>query len=389
MSIVDLRNAFYRNAGKDFSSAFTSFNELTTSSADSLFDLKSIYGTSELRDEVATTGSGSVTLSEGLLNVSTGVTAGSTATLDSVDRGRYIAGFDAIPGIAVAVPTMPVGDQVARWGYFDETHGFGTGVDANGFFTFLRYGGVETIHRRSAWRNKLAGVFVEDRLNVYRYPFRWYGSGPVRFQVSTQGDLFRPNLSQYDAFASVGSQSIIQSANLKIRAEVSGGDNFSIAVGGRQFFIQGDYNPLPRFSSESRLAQTVGTTFVPLISAKQSTGLLETVSCRLASLSLLVSGAPILAQIRIGATVAEPTAQPSDIPSGEAAMLYDNTATTMTGGFKIYEKLIGDGQGNSLSTSQQDLPELALPDNKTITLCARALAGTATVNSVFTIKEEW
>lgn len=389
MSLADLKNRFYGNAGKDFSSAFTSFNELTVSNSRSQFDLKSTYGVSELRDEVVVTGTGDVSNANGLYTISTGATVGSTASLTSVDRGRYVAGFEAVPGIAVAIPRMPVGNEVARWGYFDSSDGFGTGVDANGFFTFIRYGGVERIKRRSAWANKLSGIIDNGAIHIYRYPFRWYGSGPVRFEISEQENILDPNLISYDAFGTEGSEALTTQANLKIRAEVEGGDNFSIKVGGRQFFVQGDYNPLPRFSSEFRLGQSVGTSFVPLISCRQSTGVLSAVSCKLEALSLLVSGAPVIAQIRIGATVAEPVNEPSDIPSGESAMLWDTTETTMTGGFKVWEGLVADGQGNAFSTLKEALPSLALPDDKTITLCARAFSGTATVNSVFSIKEEW
>lgn len=389
MSLQDDQREFYRNGGKSLSNAFTSFNELTVSNAKSLFDLKSIYGISELRDEIDVTGTGAVTNQDGLYTISSGSTAGSTASLTSVDRGRYVAGFEAVPGIAIALPRMPVGDEVARWGYFDENEGFGTGVDANGFFTFLRYGGVERTHRRELWSEKLSGLIDDGYIHIYRYPFRWYGSGPVRFEVSEQTNPLSPDLLTYDAFTPEVGESITKNSNLKIRAEVEGGDNFSIKVGGRQFFVQGNYNPIPRFSSEYRLAQSVGTSFVPLISCKQTTGILQAVSCKLEALSLLVSGASVIVQIRIGATVIEPIAEPNDIPSGESAMLWNTTDTTMTGGFKIWEGLVADGQGNSFSSMKEALPSLALPDNEIITLCARSFSGTATVNSVFSIKEEW
>ena len=388
-SLIDNQNDFYREGGKGISNAFTSFNELTVTSSDSLFDLKSNYGITSLRDKTTVTGSGTVTNTEGLYVLNTGATGGSSAILESVDRGRYIAGFEGVPGIAVGVDSLPTGSDVARWGYFDENDGFGTGVDANGFFTFIRSGGVERVHRSGDWAEPQAANDMLGRIRIYRYPFRWYGSGPAMFEVGGDSQIILPDILRYDAFAGEGISAITERPSLKIRAEVEGGGDFQIKVGGRQFFILGDYSPVPRFTSEFRLEQSVGTTFVPLISCQQTTGLLADVSTKLAGVSLLVSGAPIVWQIRLGATVATPAAAPNNIPAGEFAMLWDNTEIAMTGGHKIYEDLAPASTGSRTAATQEDLPALPLPEDQPITLCARSVTGTATVTSSFSIREEW
>ena len=71
MSLIQNQNRFYRETGQDLRDAFTSFNGLNIPKASSLFDLKSPYGISELRDEVETEGSGSVTNARGMYTLPT------------------------------------------------------------------------------------------------------------------------------------------------------------------------------------------------------------------------------------------------------------------------------------------------------------------------------
>ena len=80
-----------------------------------VIELNSSYGTSILRDVKHEIGSGTITNGTGTIDLQTGATANSRATLDSAETGRYVPGFSAQIGMGILVPTPPTGNQVARW----------------------------------------------------------------------------------------------------------------------------------------------------------------------------------------------------------------------------------------------------------------------------------
>lgn len=378
---------FYNEA----SGAFTSFNEFIVSSATPLIDLKSIYGISNLRDVVSTAGSGQVTTERGLYKLSTGVSPTSSAVLTSVEYGRYVAGFEATPGIGVMLSGTPTGQEVARWGYYDDNNGFGFGMDANGMFTFKRSGGVETMHRQVEWKNNEHNIDL-TKLNIYRIPFRWYGSGPARYEVTDVDDEMNSKLVWVDSFLSEPGEPITENPNLPIRAEVdNGGDpsDLVIYIGGRQFFVQGKYNPNRRITEDHRLTQSIGTTFTPLIAWSQKSSF-ESVSVKLEGLEILASGADIVYEVRVGGSLTGATfGAPSSIPASETSLDFDTSATAYTGGQKIFGGLVSSGSGNTSGQGSQTAPNIDVPKGQFLVLCARAVSGTATVSSILKAREEW
>lgn len=371
-------------------------NAFETAEAWPIISLKSNYGLSELRDFTTVTGSGAVsnTIGDGTYSVSTGATASSTASLSSVERGRYSAGTVAISGSGVRIPTLPTGEQVARWGYFDADDGFGFGIDADGMFLFRRKGGVDTVVRREDWDDPLDGTgfsgksIEPTKLHVYRIPFRWYGSGPAWFEVSTSDEMDLITCHTFSDNDGV----IINDPNLPITVETENGAtaaDMTAEVAGRQFSIMGRYDPNRRVTSEYRLARSVGTTFVPLISFDQKTDY-ASVSVKLSGLDLVVTGAAIIWQLRVGSTLTGATfGAPSDTPATETALEFDKVATAISGGQAIYTGTAEDGFGGSAASSARELPELDMPDREPVTLCARSVSGTATVTSVLRAREDW
>jgi hypothetical protein len=88
------------------------FGEMRIVSKTSVIDLKSVFGISQLRDTVTTTGSGSVTNTVGNPGFTlTTTSANDTAVLQSAERGRYVAGFAAQCGIACRIPAAFTGSQ--------------------------------------------------------------------------------------------------------------------------------------------------------------------------------------------------------------------------------------------------------------------------------------
>lgn len=380
------------------SDGMTSFNELAVSVPYSQIDLKSVYPISQYRDTITAT-SGSVTQADGEFLVTTDADGTGDVLFRSVARGRYVAGLDAVAGIGIRFPQAPTGDQTIEWGYTDFQNGFVTGYDADGLYTAVYRGGIRgSIHRREDWTNPMAdGDFVlrPERLNVYRMSFRWYGRGPFALKIAGERDGIGQIIAADTTLLDDASGPITNNPNQPMSVRVTNNGTASALpcyVAGRQFFVLGDYNPMKRITSNSRLDQSVGTTFTPLVSFRQKTGIVSSINANLGGVSIIASGSNLLWQVRAftSLTGASFTAPPNSNSGVETAMDFDVSATAMTGGITLYEGLVAGGRGNDSGKTAAELPGLELPrDGDIITLCARAESGTAAVTSVFRVIEEW
>lgn len=393
-----------------FNRVFSGLNSLETAEIYPLISLKSNYGISVLRDIVETTGSGTVTntIGDGKYVIRTGTTPGSTAALQSVERGRYVSGTVAIPGQGFTMPQDLQDDEIALWGYFDETGGLGFGADSLGNFVFRRYtptGGSTSDFKvyqfgqdgNPGWNDPMdgtgpSGLFLNvDAVDIYRQPFRWYGSGPAIFEVAGSGTL-TDTVPVHVIEAPVG-EPILIDPNLPLRAEITNGTgtrDIEIQVYGRQFSILGRYNPNRRITGEWREALTIDDVdFVPLISFNQKESF-ASVSAKIAGLTLLASTNNIVYQVRVGGTLTGGTeVTPGDIPANETAVTVNKSATAITGGQSIFTDIAIAGLGNARGSASKDLPDVDLPVNVRITLVAKATTGQATVTAAFRVREEW
>lgn len=108
------------NVGPNISSQF---DELIVSEKTPIVELTSAYGLSILRDSVTTIGDGTVTNDATEFNLSNTTNGIDSAILESVLRGRYEPGFAGEAGIGVRIPMLPIGNQIGRWGFFDDQNG--------------------------------------------------------------------------------------------------------------------------------------------------------------------------------------------------------------------------------------------------------------------------
>lgn len=99
------------------------FDELIVSEKTPIVELTSAYGLSILRDSVTTLGDGTVTNDATEFNLSNTTNGIDSAILESVLRGRYEPGFAGEAGIGVRIPMLPIGNQIGRWGFFDDQNG--------------------------------------------------------------------------------------------------------------------------------------------------------------------------------------------------------------------------------------------------------------------------
>lgn len=110
------------------------FGEASTYELTNIFSLQSTFGTSTLRDVETTANGATISLDGGYIQLQADSQSGSTAQLDTVERGQYQPGKMAEAGIAVLVVTAPTSDGQAEWGLGDGDNGAFWRLKGNGDF---------------------------------------------------------------------------------------------------------------------------------------------------------------------------------------------------------------------------------------------------------------
>jgi hypothetical protein len=376
------------------------FNETVITERTPLIEINSALGLSVLRDVVAITNTGAVTNGGGENALSTGTTTASTASLITAEQGRYYPGTSAQLGIGVRAPGDYTGTAFAEWGYFGTADGFGFGTDATGAYVFYTRNSVQTKVYQADWNlDKLNGTglsgatFDKANGNIFQITFSWYGYGVIEWAIVVTTSTGKQLPVTVHRFRPTTANSI-QNPNQPIAAKVDNGNtttDYTIYVGGRQFSVYGRYVPAIRSTLESRLSVTdVGTTFLPLITFRRKAGFLN-YPAEFKSVNIITT-ADLLWEIRLGGSLTESSfGSVTNIPATETALEVDVAATAITGGQKIEAGLVST-TGSGASTRggfSSDKYQLELPGATLITLCARAVSGTATVSSVLGMEEEW
>ncbi|TCK98514.1 hypothetical protein EDC19_0936 [Natranaerovirga hydrolytica] len=390
-------------------SVSSQFDELKTAKRFPIIELKSVYGLSNLRDIVEITGAGTVTNTTVEYQLSTTADGLDSATLDSAERGRYMPGFAGQSGLGVRIPAAPTGDQVFRWGMFDDENGafFGNSV-SDGIFVAVRRDGVDTIIPQIGWNvdpldgTGPSGFNLNLALgNIFQVTFTWYGYGVIEFNVVIQNTAtFAQEVVTAHRFRPANETSFAD-PNLPIRAQIDNNGTAATSdlfVGGRQYSIIGKYNPEFRITSERRNA-TATTTGVPVISFQRK-AVFPPGSARANSVSVNLEGVDIVTsddvffQIIVGGTldtpyVNFPTAT-TEIPDNETALLVNATATTITGGEVVFQGVVSGAAGvANRDLGVADLLDFELPDDQSVSLVIGTFTGTTAVSAVFRVTEEW
>ncbi|WP_165868464.1 hypothetical protein [Natranaerovirga hydrolytica] len=390
-------------------SVSSQFDELRTATRTPIIELQSVYGISELRDIVNTVGSGTVTNTTVEYQISTTTGATDEATLDSVERGRYMPGFAAQAGIGMRIPASPTQDQIFRWGMFDDENGafYGQSI-ADGIFVGIRRAGVDTIIPQTAWNidpldgTGPSGITLDLSLgNIFHVTFSWYGYGVIEFNIVVQNPAtLAQEVVTVNRYRPANETSLAD-PNLPLRAQIENNGTTDgardIFVGGRQYSIIGEFNPEFRITSERRNV-TVGTAGFPVLSFQRKT-IFPAGSARPNSVSVTLEGLDIVTdedvffQIIVDGTlngtfVNFPTAN-TTIPNDETALLVNINSTTITGGQVVYQGVAAGGPGASRDLATASLLSFELPDLQPVTLVIGTFTGTSAVSTVFRVTEEW
>lgn len=381
----------------------TQYGALETTERTNIIEIRSnLDVVSNIRNIVSTSGSATISASGGEISLATTAASGDSATIDSAERSRYMPGYTGQFGIGVRYGDTPTSDMKARWGAWDGSNGFYFGRDATGVFIATLKGGAEEKVYQSSWNvdrmdgSGSSGVALDLSVgNIFHINYSWYGYGVVEFTVITQGPSGLQ--SEYTVHRSRLSGLTVEEPNLPIRASIENGTTASaqtLYVGGRQFSIVGQYNPVRRITSENRLSLSgVSTTVVPIIGFRRKSAYLST-SVKISGFDV-ITNQDLLVEVRTSPTSVTGASfgTPTNHTAAECAVESDVAATAISGGEVLWSGLIDATNGGGSSRTGFDKREVLPVDligTDELYLCARkASASDATVSAVFRVSEEW
>lgn len=374
-----------------------------------IFSLQSTFGPTYRRDIETTTNSGAIALDGGYIEVKTGTTTGSTAQLDTVERGQYQPGKGAEAGLAVNVVTPPTGDGVAEWGLGDGDNG--------AFWRLKGDGSVCVVYERATTEQEFCGSdlngYRADEISpaseayIYVVRFNWYGVGGAQFVAYATHEGYAGTLRPLVAHTFAPENGLaMEDPNLPIFASVDNGattTDVEIEVGGRRYDIQGKFKPETRISGEYRIGQTVtasGDPVTPLVCMRREDPFPE--AGRQNAVNVYIEGFGIetdedlivwFASVDdLADLTGESFGTPSQHSDGETAVESDKNSTAIANVEAVdgpWLRAGGDTGNRSRLTSEKGRRIPFVSTNPTC-LVAIVPGGTdATVDSTVRVVEEW
>lgn len=385
----------------------TSQTEITNLNSDNTQTLQTIQknviitlppymGVSLLRNNVITTGSGTisnnpVTESEINLNCSG---ANDSCTLRSIDRGIYIAGLTCEVGVAMRMPSPLTGNQVLKWGYFSNQNGFYFKLTSTDFQVCIMNNSVELCISQSNFNvDKLDGNGISSanidftKGNIFRILFSWYGYGLVSFEmVGTSKNGQQSNLCMHQ-YQTVGKTST-RIPNLPIQVIFGNNGtvaNTSVFVAGRSFSILGQYTEnIREVSMYKYLASISNEVFLPIFSIKRKT---QYIGCTVTLSEIYIKSSvdcelQIISRATLTSTIWEENPHHS-----ETVVEIDKTSNTVNGGLTLYSMIIfaNETREHSFEDTLMQINEM-----KPITIIAKSLTGeSGNITVKLGYKEYW
>lgn len=362
----------------------TALGQSSTAESTTQFAYKSAFPLSTQRDVLTETNGATVTKVNGAeYRVRATSTAGSIGQLRTKQLGDYIPEHIFLPSIGVRIPTQPTGNAKIQFGYFDE------GL-TNG--TFLEYNASGLFHKVVSNSTEVYSQEITDvdvsKGHIYRFPFLFYGYGFAGVDIPTlTGKSFQvERKSTYYPNGEV----LFQESNLSVTCRVEGdGTQLDAYVGGRQMSVIGRDQRVFRPSNEVRKSASIANTtdYVPMVSVKLKSGF-EQIFTQIQGVTTIADANMEVAVFLNGTLTGDSFGTPTDYNSSEVATEWDNSATAISGGDKIYGTIV-EGNNKAVLT-REALPDLPVIEGDTVSFCLRLISGsngTATMSA--NIKENW
>lgn len=322
----------------------------------------------------------------------------STTVLQTTQRGNYPAGTEAIPGSAWRTTSTPSSGR-ADVGYFDANNGFGVGEDATGSYVFLRKAGSEykvyrTDEGNGGWNGYDPGerVWTDSDPVVTRFPHLFYGGGNIRVRVLRHSDgqtrlrtlhTFTPNN------VNTGDGPPFDQPNLPIRFETSSLSGASLRANAAHYEF-GEENAENRVNGEHFNDVSVGTSgWTPLISWEKRTGWGMT-NVKPLKIAVAATTNDVKVELQLGSTVdttSDNWRLPTHTSSSETAVQVDTDSSLTSNGERRWVGHAFEGQGNSAGAAEENKLDFNLPSDRTVTLAAQAVGGSATASGTVSWEE--
>jgi hypothetical protein len=401
-----------------------------------LYSLPPMWGPSRLRNEETVTnssGSAGMTQENGEVRLITGANGSDYVELRSAQFAQYRSGLFGEPAFGIRFGSLPSANQVARWGYYDDSEGVGWGLDSTGLFTFRRKGGSDTTYRPHGDTSNTSNLWQIDSLNgwkskenpsgvnfdpldgaVFHNLFRLYGHGPVWWYVepkkegSPKNERGTPSVPEVAVDRRVyAREQSLQDFNKQLRCEVDNNgtaSSWEMYVGGRQYSLWGNTDAFEqRDIPELVRGYSVGTadTWEPVMAfRKQPTfppgsGRNNSVSVRLVDVETQAD-AEVEVKVTFDADVtnaASDWSPPEEWTAREAAIetIRDpDTALSVDSGqegLRILHAFI-DGSKSAARTVRRE-SQLPLGRSIEAVLWVRAPATSTSIDASVTHEEQW
>lgn len=378
--------------------SLTCFEEVRTAEKTTIFDVKSMFGRSVLRDSYITSNTASISNIVGASEYTIQATgANDYAAIQTLERGKYIAGIMAEVGMGVRIPQIMTSNQFVKFGLFDNSNGLYFVYNSTGIGVARLRNGVETITINSNLNlDKLDGtgpsqiVYDASKGYIYNIRFSWYGYGIIEYGISTQSIAGnqRELLLHREM---VANQTSINSPNLPIRLVVANngtaGSNLAY-MSGRQYSLMGKYEPIfrPGGTYVSNISINSTSVFTPVMSVRRKTAYAG-VPIRIRSADIVTSTQQLI-QVRVGGTLTGAVwGNVQDQDPKETGIEVDTTATVITGGYVLWVGYM-DPNRNTLRAID-NIDEFNLQEQLPVTICARTTGNAGTVSVAFRWVEEW
>lgn len=390
----------------------TPFSELLTVNLENVFSLTANYGLSDLRNVTTVAGSGTVTSDGTEFAIATTALASDSAELRTAQSGLYEAGYGAEIGVALRLSALPTGEQVVEWGAKRGDNAFVFGYDASGLYVRVERGGASTTVRRADFNgdtldggddaeNPSDFSFDVTQIHIFQIRFSYYGAGPIDFNVTLVDASGRQRVVTMHRYKDATGPST-DNPNLPIVVSVANGSTataLTAYVTGRKFAVLGIRSPNRRISGELRTAISVTTgSLIPLMSFRRKAdasgeNFFESVSAKVDSVQVITNN-DLEIVLLVNADLTGGTAPSwralARVDAAETCLEVDTAATAVTGGHYLTSAiLIGGATGNSAALAEVEALNFDMIERQPITLAARALDATATVDALLRMREEW
>jgi hypothetical protein len=386
------------------------FGDLVSIERKTVIDLSSTFGTSQLRDETSSTGSGSISqnpdTSTGEIVLSTGTTPDSSIQLRSAEYGRYTPGYSAQQGVGIRIPALPTEGE-ARWGYFNGTDGFYWGYDgsAQELFVGRRKAGSEAqrIYRSNWNRNAIDTVldssWSPNEGSIFQIDFSWYGYGIILFTIvdQTANDLRNTSPRQESVVVHalvVDNETSTADPNQPITVEAENGANgedFDVRVGGRQFSVFGQGSSESRITAQNRSGIAVDdTAWTYIMGWRRKDGEANS-NLNVRSIQTLQTGDTKYALV-VNPNVSAENYGGIELVNPDETLLEVSTTGSFDGigtGTKVFESLASGGGGKKTAGGDLDEIDISIGQNTNIILLARGVDASSTVDTTMSFIEDW